>query len=282
MKKVLMFFLILCLAAAPGLSARGEFSWRPDHEEAFAELLSSLVDAYEDPSAENTLRMEACLKAVEDASSRDFEIASAITEHWKKVYLDPDYTLLLYPSEEDPATLEIPDETAHAFVVLGFELKDGEMQEELKGRCEAAAAAARAFPGSVLVCSGGATGSNNPEKHTEAGLMKAYLTETCGLEASRILTDEKAMTTAENALNTFGMLRDRGIQTMTIVTSAYHQRWGQVLYNALAAVYRQQEGYSAEIIGNYCLDIDTDVDMFKADDRIAISQLSGMLGLSSR
>lgn len=55
------------------------------------------------------------------------------------------------------------------------------MTEDLIGRCGAAAATARAFPDSVLVCSGGAAGGSNPEKHTEAGMMKAYLSEQCGL-----------------------------------------------------------------------------------------------------
>ena len=44
-----------------------------------------------------------------------------------------------------------------------------------------AAIAARVFPDSILVCSGGATGDNNPERHTEAGLMKQYLAGTCGI-----------------------------------------------------------------------------------------------------
>ena len=104
----------------------------------------------------------------------------------------------------------------HAFVVLGFELADGEMTDELKARCEAAAAAAKAFPDSSLICSGGATGENNPEGHTEAGLMKDYLTEQCGIAADRILTDEYAMTTAENALNTFAILKAQGIGVFTV------------------------------------------------------------------
>ena len=96
------------------------------------------------------------------------------------------------------------------------------------------------------ICSGGATGPNNPDGHTEAGLMKEYLVRACGIDTSRIFTDESAMTTLENAENTFEILRAKGIRTITIVTSDYHQKWGQVLYNALAAVYAQRYGYSVE------------------------------------
>lgn len=39
----------------------------------------------------------------------------------------------------------IPDTSSHAFIVLGYELKDGEMTDELKGRCKAAAAAAKMY-----------------------------------------------------------------------------------------------------------------------------------------
>lgn len=141
------------------------------------------------------------------------------------------------------------------------------------------AAAARALPSAILVCSGGATGENNPEGHTEAGLMKKYLSEICGIDAERIFIDEKAMTTAENAVNTFEILRKNRIKTMTIVTSAYHQRWGQAVYNAVGAVFRERYNYDAEIVGNYCLEIEPSVEMYRLDDRIAVMQIAQILGL---
>ena len=220
---------------------------------------------------------------VRQGSGSDYAVARAIADHWRQVYLDPAYSLCCHgdgPLAPELAEVNIPDDGSHAFVVLGYELLDGEMTEELKGRCEAAAAAARSFPKTILVCSGGATGPNNPEQHTEAGLMKQYLVEECGISADRIFTDERAMTTAENAVNTFAILKEQGVASMTIVTSSYHQRWGQVLYNALAALYEQQYGYRARLIGNYCFEIEPSVDMFRQDDRIAISQLRGILGLS--
>ena len=209
-------------------------------------------------------------------------MAKAIADHWRQVYLDPAYALCCHGEGDlapELAEAGIPDERTHAFVVLGYELQDGEMTEELKGRCEAAAAAARSFPNAILVCSGGATGPNNPEKHTEAGLMKQYLVEVCGIEESRIFTDERAMTTAENAVNTFAIMKDQGVESMTIVTSSYHQRWGQALYNALAAIYEQQQGYHARLIGNYCFDTQPSVDAFLHDDRFAIYQLGEILDL---
>ena len=153
------------------------------------------------------------------------------------------------------------------------------MTAELAGRCDAAAAVARSFPGAIVVCSGGATGENNPEGHTEAGLMKEYLSENCGIDTERIFIDEKAMTTAENAVNTFEILREQRIKTMTIVTSAYHQRWGQAVYNAVGALFRQRYGFDVRVVGNYCLDIEPSVEMYRMDDRIAVMQIAQILGL---
>ena len=236
-------------------------------------LLADLVEAYESPSEDDIARIDA------DVSALDDEIAEAIAEHWKRVYLDENYILLLY-GKDDPADLDIPEPGAHAFVILGYELQNGEMAEELKGRCDAAAAAAKSFPEAILVCSGGATGKNNPDRHTEAGLMRDYLIRVCGIDASRIFIDERAMNTAQNAVNTLEILRLQGIETMTIITSAYHQRRAQVLYNAMAAQVRQAVGYGVEIVGNFCYDIEPSGINASMDDRLAIQQLAGILGLT--
>ena len=151
------------------------------------------------------------------------------------------------------------------------------MTDELRGRCDAAAAAARAFPESVLVCTGGATGGNNPDGHTEAGRMKDYLVQEHGIAPERVFTDEQALTTAENAVNTFAILRQQGIRAITLVTSSYHQRWGQVLYNAMAARYRFELDYPVELIGNYCFDVPS-ADPYYA--RTALSQLKTILKLT--
>ena len=251
----------------------------------FSLLLTDLLEAYENPSDEMEENIAFDLATIKAVNANDFAVAESIAEHWKQVYLDPEYQLNFYQREkraEELKTAEISDSAAHAFVVLGYELKDGEMTQELKGRCDAAAAAARMFPNTILVCSGGATGSNNPDKHTEAGMMKVYLTETCGIDPKRIYTDERAMTTAENAINTFQIFRERGIKTYTVVTSSYHQRWGQVLYNALAAVYGQKYGYEPELIENYCYDIEPENEVFRNDAQIAIQQLRSILELPTR
>ena len=125
-----------------------------------------LVEAYESPTDSSLLKIDADVESLQD------EIAASIAGCWKTVYLDPDYQLLIY-GKDDPIRLQIPENGRdHAIVILGYELLNGEMTDELKGRCEAGAAVAKAYPASMLVCTGGATGENNPDQHTEAGLIR--------------------------------------------------------------------------------------------------------------
>ena len=87
------------------------------------------------------------------------------------------------------------------------------------------------------------------------------------------------MTTADNAVNTLAILNKQAVKSMTIVTSSYHQRWGQVLYNAVSAIYRQQYGFGPEIISNYCYNISPENEMFGNTAGIAIQQLGSILGI---
>ena len=66
---------------------------------------------------------------------------------------------------------------------------------------------------------------------------------------------------------------------MTIVTASYHQLWGQVLYNAVSAIYKQQYGFGLVIIGKYCYNISSENGMFGDTAGIAIQQLSSILGI---
>lgn len=252
----------------------------------FGRLLIDLLHAYERPSPTDSQEIGAALDAIRAVRLSDYEVAQSISSHWGKVYLNTDgeYTLCLHDGGERATALEqtgLQDSATHAFVVLGFELKNGKMTQELKGRCDAAAAAARSFPSAILVCSGGATGKNNPDRHTEAGLMRDYLTQVCGIDANRIYIDEKALNTAQNAINTFEIMRSHGIQTFTLVTSSYHQRWGQVIYNATAALCRQTYGSAPQLLENYNYEIEA-YGNYKRDDIFAVKQLCTVLGLSDR
>ncbi|MBQ3481419.1 MAG: YdcF family protein [Oscillospiraceae bacterium] len=273
---------ILACCAAQSLTQSAEETRTADAAAETGRLLADLARAAEDPRAGDEQLIEKDLRAIRALNSEQYEIASAVAGHWQRVFLDPDYRLCLYDGGERAEALTsrgVPRGAAHAVVVLGYELKNGEMQPELKGRCEAGAAVARSYPAAIVVCSGGATGPNNPDKHTEAGLMRDYLVEVCGLDPERIYIDERAMTTEDNAVNTFRILQEKGVHTMTIVTSAYHQRWAEAVYNALAAVYSRQRGYSLSLESGFSYDVEPSVEAYRHGARIAASQIAGILGI---
>ena len=72
------------------------------------------------------------------AALEEDELAVFIAEKWRELFMDSGYRVYVH-RKDSPAELQITG--SHAFVVLGYELKDGGMTEELKERCEAAAAA---------------------------------------------------------------------------------------------------------------------------------------------
>lgn len=271
MKKTLAAFLTFILFMPAAVWAEQSAGNGPAAQTGaaldFDALLSGMADA-----VEMQKRVDADLAAL------DGELAADITVHWKRVYWDPSLRLYLY-GRDDPALLPIKGK--HAFVVLGFQLQNGQMAPELKARCDAAAAAARAFPSSILVCSGGATGANNPARHTESGLMKDYLVRVKGVAASRVFIDEKALTTVENALNTFAILREQGVEEITLVTSSYHQRRALTLYYALAAFMQQNGGPAIELVGNFSNEMETTKAQAATEAYFTVYQLDELLRMLS-
>lgn len=229
--------------------------WLPAEKNAlrFQKLVDLLGDAVREGAAD-TEAIDKLLGEIKKTSGDDYDIARAVTDHWYAVMLDPDYQMYLYWDELKAHELQwsrLDFSGKHAFVVLGYQLDDGHMKPELIGRCDAAAAAARAFPDSYIVTTGGVTGSNNPEGKSEGGLMRSYLSKRCGIDADRIFAEKESLTTLENAEYSFRILQEQGIEKITVVTSDYHQRWGQVMFNTLAAIYAKTTGYQVEIVGNY-------------------------------
>ncbi|MBQ6357550.1 MAG: YdcF family protein [Clostridia bacterium] len=236
-KRVFLLLLALALLGLP-MVARAE----GEEPANYAVLFTDMARAAEAPSPEGRWRIEA------DAAAMNDPVATAVAARWIKIYADPDYRLMMY-GQDDPR--DIPVAGKHAFVVLGFELEKGEMTDELKGRCDAAAAAAKAFPDSLIVCTGGPTGIDNPEGHTEGGLMKAYLETVHGIDPNRVFAEEQAMSTAENAINVMAILQAQQVETLTVVTSHYHQRRGQILLAAAAARCKAEQGFDVEVVGDW-------------------------------
>ena len=133
----------------------------------------------------------------------------------------------------------LPEDESLCLVVLGFQLHaDGSMSEELRGRCETALRCAEKYPNARIAVTGGGTAWQNPTV-TEAGVMADWLAEH-GVDRTRIITEDRSMTTGDNAAFTAAILREKypQVKSLAIVSSDYHLPLGVLLF--------QEEAFLAE------------------------------------
>jgi uncharacterized SAM-binding protein YcdF (DUF218 family) len=103
---------------------------------------------------------------------------------------------------------------ARVVVVLGYsDGGSGELHPVCAARLARAAEIAR--PDDIVVLSGWARVSQTP---SEASLMRAAWQGA----TERVLVDEDARTTAENAANAVGHMRELGAREVVVVTSSWH------------------------------------------------------------
>lgn len=137
----------------------------------------------------------------------------------------------------------LPEDDSLCIVVLGFQLEsDGSMAPELRGRCETALACAGKYPKALIAVTGGGTAWQNPGV-TEAGVMAAWLTEH-GISPERIITEDASMTTADNAVFTCRILRERypKVKSLAVVSSDYHVPLGVLLFQEQAYLDEYETG----------------------------------------
>ncbi|MHA3020044.1 YdcF family protein [Mycobacterium sp. BMJ-28] len=106
-----------------------------------------------------------------------------------------------------------------AIVILGYGLRpDGTMRPVLQRRVLAGLAIAQFFPQSPVIVTGG-----NPKSgRTEAGEMRKMLMM-LGFPAQRILLEDRANSTVQNAKFSVPMAKDAGTSGIILVTSSNHQ-----------------------------------------------------------
>ncbi|ACH63373.1 transporter [Aliivibrio fischeri MJ11] len=114
----------------------------------------------------------------------------------------------------------------NAIITLGYALNpDGSMNPILIDRLNATLDMAKKNPNSYIVVTGGV-----PKNHkTEGKLMADWLVKN-GIDASRIIEDNYARSTVENALYSSYALARHNIDHATIISSASHVRRGQALF----------------------------------------------------
>nr|WP_232236202.1 YdcF family protein [Nocardia sp. BMG51109] len=104
--------------------------------------------------------------------------------------------------------------------VLGYGLlPDGSLRPELVDRLTAAWLQAIAAPASPIVVTGGNPQNGVPEAVAMAGWLIGH-----GIPANRVLVEDRAGSTVQNALFSTRMLRDAGATSTVVVTSPNHIR----------------------------------------------------------
>ena len=129
----------------------------------------------------------------------------------------------------------LPETDELGIVALGFQLNpDGSMRDELIERLKVLKAGAEKYPRAWIVCTGGGTAAENPGA-TEAGKMAQWLIEN-GVAAERVLVEDRSLTTAQNAVYSYELLRERcpQVKQLAIVSSDYHIATGTLLFEAEA------------------------------------------------
>ena len=175
------------------------------------------------------------LEKISTLDTKIYERDKEIMAYWE--YID-DEMILSHRVAPDG----LPQTSDHAFVVLGYALNsDGSLKPEAMGRCDVAYESAKKYPNSLIFVTGGGTASKN-KTATEGGQMKEYLVNVKGLEASRIITETKAMDTIQNAEYTILELIEKNIKTITVITSDYHIRRGSILFKGEALLKAEELG----------------------------------------
>ena len=130
---------------------------------------------------------------------------------------------------------DLPEDDSLCLVGLGFQLNpDGTMREELIERLKVMLAASEKYPKALIVCTGGGTASDDPTA-TESGRMAEWL-KGQGVDSSRVIIEDRSLTTAQNAVYTYDILAEQypQVKQIAIISSDYHIATGVLLFGAEA------------------------------------------------
>ncbi len=199
------------------------------------QLVTDLVCTYAEKQQEGAAETEALLTRLREEDPDLGALWTEILRTWDFVN-----TELETPSELPDG---LPMDDSLCIVVLGFQLlPDGGMSEELIRRCETALACAEKYPEALLAVTGGGTARQN-RAVTEAGAMADWL-KNHGVSEERLLVEDRSLTTADNAVFTAAILRERApqVRTLAVVSSDYHLPLGWLLFEEEALILGYQTG----------------------------------------
>ena len=222
-----------------------EDSYEPDHSQD--PVIESLIHAYGSSGQD---RVEQLLDELKDADDGLGQRWEGILDYWK-------YVNNQMPINEKSLPGNLPRDDSLCIVVLGYELNpDGTMKDELIGRMETALACARQYPNAYVLCTGGKTALYN-KNVSEGGMMRDWL-RSRGIETSRLIVESDSLSTAENAENSYAILRSKypKVQSVVIVSSNYHVPWGALMFETVFRTHSASaEKGALHVVSNCAYDV---------------------------
>ena len=224
-RKILIACLCLCLLGGSVPAAQAAEETNPQQ----------LLGAY---CANDSEKIESCLDALEAESPAEGAL-------WRRIMTD--WARLNEAGFEDHRVLpdDLPQDDSLCIVVFGYGLgADGSIQPELEDRLYVALNAARQYPNAYVAVTGGQT--SEVAGVTEGGQMAAWL-RAQGVAESRLIVEDQALSTTQNAANTYKLLTSAYPQakTLAVVTSDYHVACAGVLLQIWSDYQSQVNGAPA-------------------------------------
>lgn len=224
-RKILIACLCLCLLGGSVPAAQAAEGTNPQQ----------LLGAY---CANDSGEIESCLDALEAESPAEGAL-------WRRIMTD--WARLNEAGFEDHRVLpdDLPQDDSLCIVVFGYGLgADGSIQPELEDRLYVALNAARQYPDAYVAVTGGQT--SEVAGVTEGGQMAAWL-RAQGVAESRLIVEDQALSTTQNAANTYKLLMSAypQVKTLAVVTSDYHVACAGVLLQIWSDYQSQVNGAPA-------------------------------------
>ena len=233
---VLLLLAVVCTCSGCGQRAE---------KRAPEAIIEEMVVDYGSYGSEAEEHIRALLKELRAVDSDAAERWDGIMALWKSA--NAELTV-----QEGVLPDGLPETDELGIVALGFQLNpDGSMREELIERLKVLKAGAEKYPRAWIVCTGGGTAAENPGA-TEAGKMAQWLIEN-GVAAERVLVEDRSLTTAQNAVYSYELLRERcpQVKQLAIVSSDYHIATGTLLFEAEAILRAEKADAPAmQVVSN--------------------------------
>lgn len=256
-RKILIACLCLCLLGGSVPAAQAAEETDPQR----------LLGAY---CANDSGKIESCLDALEAESPAEGAL-------WRRIMTD--WARLNEAGFEDHRVLpdDLPQDDSLCIVVFGYGLgADGSIQPELEDRLYVALNAARQYPNAYVAVTGGQT--SEVAGVTEGGQMAAWL-RAQGVAESRLIVEDQALSTTQNAANTYKLLTSAypQVKTLAVVTSDYHVACAGVLLQIWSDYQSQVNGAPAlNVVAGVSCATDTPVgDRMLSSQAWGIAQITG-------